>query len=351
MFLSVCIGLNRVSSILWKFVMIKRWSVFSEAVFNLVFKWASAEKTIVSKIYLNQPLSSNFKAGIIAQRYLSSCLTHHLASFPLLFSFFVSPLQCFLPPRPLCSSVNRNLIVFDPASPTLREVHQIAPKKTRQMYVWREHLSKAIPVSNEVPNTMKLTEMFSQGIEKTKNKSFYVGHMYVRSFLSQQLDINFLSKGWVYWTLAPDICSKSSFGCCVSIFWLGAQTLSPAISRPEGEKLLEYEEMRYSTLLWTAFWFERWMIAQGTTFQHFIQTLVLSSYVLTENIPLLHSTWIQLAFKGCFPSITSFSYFFIVFGLTFYWFNIALTKVIAEIGKHDDITASGQRIHLQTSET
>lgn len=113
------------------------------------------------------------------------------------------------------------------------------------------------PCPDEVPSTMKPKESFSQRIEKRKKKHLFIlslRFLYVRGSLSRQLDTNFLSKGWLSCTLAPDNCSKSSFGCCGSIFWPSVQTWSPAISRPEGERFLEYKEMRYSILLWTALW-------------------------------------------------------------------------------------------------
>lgn len=133
---------------------------------------------------------------------------------------------------------------------------------------------------------------------RRENKYFYlitIGFMDMRSSLSRQLDTNFPSKGWVSCTSAQDNCSKSSFGLGVSIFWLSLQTWAPAILRPQGrERFLEYKEMRYSILLWTALWTEMWMMTRGITFQH---------------LKSLHFTWIQLAVKGWFRVIRSWLLF------------------------------------------
>lgn len=145
-----------------------------------------------------------------------------------------------------------------------------------------------------------------------------LGFMYAHRELSQQtIRYQFPLKNAQFPVLWPHITAARVALVAVWVFfgWMCKQW-SSAISRPEGGRFLEYKEMKYSTLLWTAFWTTRWTMARGTTFQHFIQRLAFRSYVLTEYIPSLHSTWIQLAFKGWFQVITSW----LLFSWSWPWF-------------------------------
>lgn len=161
--------------------------------------------------------------------------------------------------------------VSDRASPTREEVHQKVQKKIRHMCLKGAFVQTYPCVQMRCQVQWNSKKIFLRGLKRERKKNLFIlslGFLYVRSSLSRQLDTNFLSKGWLSCTLATDNCSKSSFGCCVSIFWPSVQTWSSAISRPEGESFLEYKEMRYSHSLWTALWTLGWMFAQGTTFQH-----------------------------------------------------------------------------------
>lgn len=101
---------------------IKTWELISMTVeFNrsVIYStddsnWASAEITFVSEIYsIPTPQS----------RDNSRWISH---SSSRIFSFFFSPLQCFLPPRPSQSSEYSIITSLWPCLSHLRSIHQIA---------------------------------------------------------------------------------------------------------------------------------------------------------------------------------------------------------------------------------
>lgn len=176
LFPSPNMGLEGMSGILWHFFKLKIWeliSIFSSAcrmlhlslpahIPHITAKWASVR--CVYNIFKSVLIRNNNKSAGIA--HSSSCI------FYIPPSILCFPIADFGQPALHPLRWIRVSRVLDPAFKG-GTWNCSGENQSRMFEVRGEHLSRAIPPSNEMPNTMKLTELFYQRNEK-KEKTFFI---------------------------------------------------------------------------------------------------------------------------------------------------------------------------------